>query len=125
MTDPRRQSFTPYLRRLADTLALKDWTVILKDEAPSDPDALASIVTTYGRKRATIRLGDAFLDETPESQRATLVHELIHCHLDSAWEIAYQALPSDVKPVFRRMGEIAVDGLADGVASLFPLSDSE
>lgn len=123
MTDPRRQRFAPYLRRLADLLGLKDWHVRIADEA-ADACADASIEWTYGRKRARVWLGEHFLDDTPEGQRHTLAHELIHCHFGPAWDIAVEGLADAAASPFRRLAEYAVDGLADAIAPLLPLPDA-
>jgi len=125
MTDPRKQRFAPYLRRLADLLALKDWRVEIDDDGPDAPAAVASICWTYGRKLATVYLSAAFLDHDPEEQRHTLAHELIHCQLGPAWDIAVEGLDSGQASAFCRMAEYAIDGLADAIAPLLPLPDAE
>lgn len=120
MTDPRRQVFAAYLRALADALRLRDWTIRLSDE-PAGPGDSADVACPYGRKLATVRLGESFLDDAPEEQRHTLTHELIHCHLMPAWEVACEGLEPAAVAVFRRLAEYGVDGLADAVAPLMPL----
>jgi hypothetical protein len=121
VTDSRRQRFAPYLRDLADRMRRRDWTIDLKDGVPTDPQAAASIHLTYGRKLATIRVSDDFLDSTPETQRHYLVHELVHCHIDAAWMIAMDSIPQAVESAFKRMAEHAVDSLAETIAPLLPL----
>lgn len=123
MADHRKRAFAPYFRRLADLMALRDWTILVSDDPPST-DGLASVAPTFGRKLATIRLSEPFLAGTPEEQRHVCVHELIHCHLDPAWEIATDAMPGAVEPAFRRMAEYATDGLAEALARHLPLPDA-
>ncbi len=121
MAFPRwdRLDFQPYFRAIADLLALKDWTIIVKDESPDDGDANATVNITYGRKRAIIRLSENFLKDDESDQRHTAVHELIHCHLDTHGRLAENAV-ADTKP-YRLLLEIAVDGLTDAVAPFLPL----
>lgn len=123
MTDPRKQAFAPYARCLADLLALKDWLVKVNEEPPSD-GADATMWLAVKRKRAEVCLSEAFLDMTPEEQRQRIVHELIHCHLEPAWEIAAESLPAEALPGFARMMEYAIDGLADGIAPHLPPPDA-
>lgn len=122
MTDPRRQAFAPYVRDLADRLRLRDWTVVVKDDEPEDKDSHASIHCVYGRKRALLRLSDDFLGDDPEDQRHTVVHELLHCHLDDAYWYAIDRIGGDAaaRQAFDRFAEKAVDGLADAIAPLMP-----
>jgi hypothetical protein len=121
MKDPRRAPFALYLRELADLIGLRDWTIRLEDVAPSNPDVTAAISCIYGRRLAHIRLSDSFLDDGPEEQRATCIHELLHCHFDPASEIALESLPEAVQPSFRRMFEYGIDATAYGCAHGFPL----
>lgn len=123
MTDPRKQKFAPYIRRLADMIALKDWAIYVLDEPPEDTGANADVTIIGGRKLANIRLSEFFLDGTPESQRATLVHELVHCHLDTPAMLACDVMPKDAEAGFIRTFEIGVDGLTDGFAHLLPLPE--
>lgn len=125
MTDPRRQRFAPYVRRLADMLAFKDWQVEIADDEPSNPDAYASVEPLAGRKVAVIRLGCRFLDLSPEGQRHTMAHELVHLHVEPFYRIGLNAVPKDVESPFHVAMEYAVDGIADGIAPLLPLPDLE
>ncbi len=117
-----RLDYQPYFRVLADRLALKDWTVIIKDEAPDDGDANASVSVTYGRKRMRIYLSEGFLKDDECDQRHTACHELIHCHLDAYGRLA-EGAATDARPL-RMLMEIAVDALADAIAPLMVLPSS-
>ena len=122
MTDPRRQAFAPYVRDLADRLRLRDWTIYVRDDPPHDGECIASIHCVEGRKVANIRFNDPFLDDSPEDQRHTIVHELLHCHVNGAWDYAVDTFATeDARRAFRRLAETAVDGLADAIAPLLPL----
>ncbi len=117
-----RPKFAPYLRVLADLLALRDWTFVVSDDQPANHNAMASTVIWYGRRRATIRLSEEFLKESEENQRHTSAHELIHCHLDTLERLATREAESGdlIRPI-RLALELAVDGLADAIAPFLPL----
>ena len=69
-----------YVRDIADRIGLKDWVIVLGDE-PADDGNDAQIKCIYGHQRAMLWLDPEFADFTPDKQRGTIVHELIHCHL--------------------------------------------
>jgi hypothetical protein len=64
----RRQRWLPYVRMIADTIALKDWHVNIQEETPS-VDSIASCWPCEGRKIVTFKLSEGFLDSTPVKQR--------------------------------------------------------
>ena len=121
MHDERRAKFVPYLRALADAMTLRDWAFRILDVGPSDEDAMALIRPTYGRRHASIWLSDDFLDDSPEAQRHTLVHELIHCHFAGAQHYLDDCLDGDARAAYRLMLESGVDAVADALAPLLPL----
>lgn len=124
MTDPRRQRFAPYIRRLADLMRLKDWDLAVSDEN-AGADNEADISTIFGQKRARIRLSDEFLDKEPARQRETLVHELVHCHIDFTYQSAVDHIPESSKRMWQREAEMSVDTLALVIAPFMPLPDEE
>jgi hypothetical protein len=122
MIDPRRASFAPYLRTLADLMGLRDWRAeIHAEEPPESPESRASVECLYGRKYCIVRLGDAFLDSAPADQRQTLVHELTHCHFDAAYSVAAEPLGEAVAGIYRRLFEYGIDALAVAWAPHLPL----
>lgn len=122
MTDPRRQRWDDYFRLIADLLRLKDWTIVISDEGPVTPDALAACLCIYGRKRAVIRLSDSFLDEPAESQRHAAVHELLHCHFDDAYYFAFNRMDGESEQeAYNRFVEKGIDGLADAISPMLPM----
>lgn len=115
-----RSEFLPYVRRLADLMGLKDWTVEIVDEAPSN-DAEASTVMVYGRKLARIRFSAKFLDDTPEGQRETVVHELTHLHLMPMDGVISDLLNEEHYRIYMRFMEYGIDGIAEAWAPHLPL----
>jgi hypothetical protein len=119
--DPRRQTWLPYFRLIADSFGLKDWEFRISDEPPDSPSAFAEIQPCKGRKLATILLSGVFLGAKREEQRITAIHELLHCHYDLADRIVLNTLTGPEITAYRLALELAVDGIATAIASKFPL----
>lgn len=130
MKKRERARWGRYVRRLADSLGLQDWTFTLTWDC-SDDDAAAVVTCIDGRKHATIAFAADFGQTDPLQQRAVVVHELIHCHLASAQNIIRDDLTKHLSQAtydalydgFLRQLEYAVDGLATPVARGLPLPD--
>lgn len=118
-----------YLRVLADKMELRDWSVDFADEAPFDSDdAEAQSHCGYGRKTMTVRVSRGFQDHAPERQRASMVHELLHCHTTRTFQLMKTALGEVNKQWFQALDcavtmdlEYAIDAIADGWAKTLPL----
>lgn len=117
-----------YVRWAADTMELRDWTFEIAHDPP-DPDANARINLTYARKLAVVRFCSDFRQMPAEQQRHTVVHELVHCHLESATNMVLNDLEGHLaKPTdqifwegFKRQIEYGVDALASTIAKHLPL----
>jgi hypothetical protein len=116
-----------YLRQLGDLLELRDWTLELETSEPDD-ESDAHVHITYGRKLAQVYVANDIVADRPRL-RQSLVHELVHCHLESATNMVLNDL-SDVlgKPVdhvfwagYKRQVEYATDALATALARRLPL----
>lgn len=124
MNDNQVLEYGFYVRDLANRLALRDWTFVLEPEHCT-PGRNAEIQPCFGRKHATLRLSNLFLQMPAGLQRHTLVHELMHCHLaELSFYIQHLAF-GDALRAARIMQEMAVDGLADAMAILLPLPQFE
>lgn len=129
MTDAQHAAYQTYLRQLADLLGLKDWEIVLKREPDANEDAAASITCTYGQKHAFVWVGPAFFSEFDvDYRRRTLIHELIHCHLNPIQEVVGNLagrIGGDAYDVVRGCHhdaiEYATDGIARAIAPLLPL----
>lgn len=75
-----------YLRRMADALELRDWTVRLMPGDPDDARHIACAQVVYGTRELKLWFRYDFYHETPEAQRKTVVHELLHAHLNKILE---------------------------------------
>jgi len=114
-----RQRWLPYVRQLADALALKDW-VIEMSEDPPPTGAVAAVGAILGRKRGCVYLSDNHLHrDCPDEQRDSIVHELIHLHLSSFHRSVEQF--RQYSAANDTLMEYAVDGLAAGISPLLPL----
>lgn len=87
------------------------------------------LLGTYGQKEVGVTFGEHFRERPAESQRETVVHELVHAHLDFCWKMVQTDLGDALgKPVYyvfcdsyRRAMEYAVDALAKTIAKDMPL----
>lgn len=124
-----RKALVGYIRYLANELGLRDWTFELEyHQLPPIEDASASIDCIFGRKYAVIRFADTFFQADRSDQRNTMVHELIHCHLDGMDAVIRDMgvqMGSFVHSVFQdnhhRELELATDGLATAISKKYLL----
>ena len=114
----RRQKWMPYVRQLADLMALKDWQVTIHEDLPSD-GGFASVDPPHGRKITNLRLSEEFLNDTSEIQRQTVVHELVHC-LQAPFLRSLEVEGCE-RPAVKLAMEYATDAIADGWAPFLPL----
>lgn len=128
LTAPQQRKLATYVRQIADALKLRDWQIIVANEPiPSTSGTLASCSTAYGRRCATISFHVTFAALSPEIIRETVVHELLHCYLNShtslygvrdlIGESAWTVLAAAV----HRETEYATDAIASAIAGFFPL----
>ena len=128
MTKPEQKALGEYVRLVADMLELRDWTIELSEE-PAPADSYGHITNTYGRKLAVLKLAPDFRSLTASQQRHTVVHELVHCHLESATNMVLNDLESHLAKQadqlfwegFKRQIEYGVDALASAIAKQMPL----
>jgi hypothetical protein len=128
LTDAEHTYWTGYVRGIADQMRLRDWDIVLARDVCEG--AGARITVTYGRRTAVIEFGYSFWTNGVVEQRQTIVHELIHIYLDDIDTVMRDAkdiIASDVFELTRQTVanriELATDGLAEGIAPLFPLPD--
>lgn len=128
MTDREWEELTRYIRWVANEMELRDWTIeVLR--TPSEEGTYATIFPTFGRKIATLKLDPNFRTYDAEIQRHTIVHELVHCHLEPAANMVYKDLEEYLGKQtdqvfwngFKRQIEYGVDGLASAIAKHMPL----
>lgn len=129
MTDADFEVLKAYIRQIADIAGLRDWTFIVKREATTAEDAVASVERVYGRKLAVIYFCDDFRHQiSDDQQRYTVIHELLHCHLAHLDQLVDDCIRPDASqsawnvffPAYRLANEYAIDGIADCMAPHLP-----
>lgn len=128
MTTEEREAISAYIREVADQLGMKDWRVELSDDRPDEASSSAQVVIAYGMKRAKIRIGENWDTDSPDERRNTIVHELVHCHIDAiekAFMSVRQTMGRDAYEVARDSVRDAVEWATDAIATaidpFFPL----
>ena len=121
-----------YVILLKKMLHLSDWTIVMQNE-PCSSDCLAETDVITGQHLAKMYLSKAYTKDTPENLRATIIHELLHCHLSPISELSEEIL----KPLADELGgsrviksaingieyetERSIDGISEAIAPFFPL----
>lgn len=114
----QKLDFAPYLKYLQRELGLSHWEIELAEES-SPEGSVASVSVTPSVWHARIWLNHVFLDKTPEEQRTTIVHELLHVWFDQAHHFARDFLNEQGTRAFRSMYEQSIEGLAKSIAPKF------
>lgn len=105
-SDPR--TIEEWLGAVAPMLGLSDWTFRVEwHELPLEQ--LARVDAAYARRTAAITLGEAYVRSSRESQRETLVHELVHLHLTPLDEFVDDTLPTMIGKACYTIFEAAYD----------------
>jgi hypothetical protein len=122
------RSLARYVDAVAAEFGLRDWTICILDEPPGTEGASATCEPIFGRRLANLRFARHFFHASPEDQRETVIHELLHCHLaatDQAFAdsvrlhgVEAQAVASNAYNTTR---EYAVDAIAAAIADRYPL----
>lgn len=127
-TPLKKKAVEDYITELQKLLRLSDWTITMSWDLNADEYAYATNDPLPDSKHATISISARFFTLSPKLQTQTLVHELIHCHLQSLTDLAENTVESlTTEPaagIFAiansQCVEIATDALADAIAPLVP-----
>ncbi len=98
-----------YLARCQRVMLLDRWTVTVSRELIPQPEGetiWADIATTPEAMRATLRTGQPFWDGSRGDKRATIAHELGHCHTDRL----HYLIQRIAQPMMRGKQWTALDG---------------
>ncbi len=114
----RRQRCLPYIRGLADRLALRDWRIDVDDEPSASGDCIARVNLADARW-VSVEFSESFFGQSREAQRHSVVHELVHCHIAPYVKAVEKRTEND--EVLRMLMEYGVDSIADALAPLVPL----
>jgi hypothetical protein len=129
------QTFEEWVRIVANTLNLTDWTISLEWDDTLEDNYLARCIVQHARNEAKIILGKSFLELSPSEKRDTIVHELLHCHFATVDEYVSDTIPVLIgKPAYTAwesaydlMGERAIDNVAMAISAIgaIPLPPEE
>jgi len=122
-----RKAVERYCNDVLPLMHLTQWTIKVSADIPSD-DSWADIEVSPNLWEATIRISADFFQESPESQRRILAHELLHVH-HSAIERAINSLEGILgSQAFELLDKLwdteterAADSLSFVVAGILPL----
>ncbi len=117
-----------YLRILANHMGLRDWTIVVSDKDPDNPDAEACAIVTYGTKYIAIRFDPDWASSSERDFQHACVHELLHAHFaPMQWAIQNAELPlgSTAYHILRASHhdalEVALDAIASEWSATLPL----
>ena len=129
MTDEQHSYWLRYIELLAGQLRLRDWVVILNRDSVEDGQHAAENQVRYGKRTLNLWLSSYFYVSSPEEQRSTIVHELLHAHFERIEAIVHVAFPEDEQPLFKRIHakewETVIDTMALIVADRLPLPEKK
>ena len=112
-----------YIWTLRDMLGLYNWDIYLT-LAHSTDDCNASVHPVYGRYVAGISVNKKWYEYSPEVQRNTILHELLHLVHNRQTEVIRTTKQRDeVWITFNRETELMVDQLATAIDDMFPLPE--
>jgi hypothetical protein len=128
VNDARHAAYTAYLRLLAHHLNLTDWVIVL-ERAHHLGSSYARIEINHHKKEAGVTLSENFWGWTPEQQRKTLVHELLHLHTARLCRVMTRLhdqhdtdLVRYAEKALDEEEEIVIEQLARVIAPLMPLA---
>ena len=112
-----------YIWKIRDMLGLQNWDTFLT-AAHSEDEVNASVHPVYGRYVAGISVNRKWFEYSPEVQRNTVIHELLHVVHNRQTEVIRTTKQLDeVWITFNRETELMVDHLATAIEDLFPLPE--
>lgn len=123
-----RRALLEYVRWVANEIELRDWTVELDRDA-CDDDRAGHAVCIDGQRHVTVAVNANFRGYSPEEQRETIVHELLHAQHAVCWRMVQTDLAEPMGKIayyvfcdsYRRAMEYTVDALSKALAKHMPL----
>lgn len=127
-TEANREALAEYVTELQKSFGLMSWNIEITDE-PADPDDLVSSRVARNYEYARWRFAPEFWNESPEEQRSTLIHELVHLFTQHAQDDLMSAFERAIsknefrlsEPVHRRAHERVIDRIAEAIAPKYPV----
>lgn len=108
-----------YVHECARAIGLSEWEIeVVRDGLPEHVFARCDV--PLARQAAKITFGPQFFESSPEEKRATILHELLHCHFAQITEVVDESLPALLgRPaynVFDNAHNLALEGCLDAIA---------
>ena len=138
MASKTTESIDPWIQRYVNKLknmtGLSNWSITVSPK-PSSLGSLAETEIVYGQNLAIMQFHKDFRKDTPEDLRATVVHELLHCHFAPMAEVISDMLaPEDDDPkskgihksvvaVVEYETERIIDGISESIGKWLPTPD--
>jgi hypothetical protein len=125
----RKDYWADYMGGIKSLLKLDEWELRFRhNEDPDDPGHAACVEFVRHRKVAVIRVAKDWEEQTPDEQRSTVIHELLHLHFEAPWrmmgditrQLGKQA-EELADSMIRHEMEVAIDQIAAAIAPHFPL----
>lgn len=121
-----------YVEKLQPYMRLAHWQIVVHDDPPDGDDCVADISCSPTRTMAALRISDYYITSSPEKQRRSITHELVHCLLHQLSEAEQAFLYAVGHPVWEHLHrryeheeELAVDEVARAIAPFLPLPPVE
>lgn len=115
---PHTETITEVVAHYRDLLHLANWVIDISDEPPAD-DCMADIAPVYGQRVAVLRIDPQWPTWDAATLHATVVHELLHLHVEHAAQVAEDAaaaVAGAAGPVVRAAVNLALEYAVDGIA---------
>lgn len=117
-----------YVAVLQPLLRLQGWDITVPDEPPEEDDAWAVCERSKHGWDARVFIADRLLAASPDQQRKTLVHELLHLYTHD-WHVAHLDALTGLEQTSRNWArerhdhehERCVDAIARVLAPFLPL----
>jgi hypothetical protein len=132
--DPRWDCLQAYVRGMADTMGLTLWQLTVEHIAPEGEQTICDVYVPDASVKSTLRFSDQFFEFSPEKQRRSVTHEMLHLLQATPQRmIESDVLREMMTPREYKMfcydwncaNEKFIDALAGLVAERFPLLDLE
>lgn len=134
LSSRRHAAVTRYVNSLADLMNLSHYDITVKEDYVNVVDGGSVIASsTAGLNIAThvVSFAESFFTESPEEQRNSVCHELLHRHIDPLYRYIYgtssikDQVGTTVFALYEEIGgnimEQVVDQITNGWALLLPL----
>lgn len=120
MNEAQHTYWSAYLKDLQAKLRLSHWELRLSHK-PCDKGNMAECGCVPGQLRAKIALGKKWEKYSPECQRQTIVHELVHLYTSPVHYPIHRVMDDVAQSMHSSNFEYMVDALAEAIAPFMPL----